>query len=99
MGTLDGHLVAIDAAGGRPLWNIRVGDPSLGYSITMAPLAVKNKILVGVAAASTASAASLPPSIRVGQGVVALLHGARTGERGHETWTGDTWRNGGGRCG
>ena len=48
MGTLDGHLVSIDATTGRPLWNIAVGDPKLGYSITMAPLIVKDKVLVGV---------------------------------------------------
>jgi alcohol dehydrogenase (cytochrome c) len=48
MGTLDGHLVALDATIGRPLWNIAVGDPKLGYSITMAPLVVKDKVLVGV---------------------------------------------------
>ena len=47
-GTLDGHLVALDATTGRPLWNIAVGDPKLGYSITMAPLIVKDKVLVGV---------------------------------------------------
>ena len=38
MGTLDAHLVAIDAKSGRSLWNMPVGDPKLGYSITMAPL-------------------------------------------------------------
>jgi len=44
MGTLDAHLVALDATAGRPLWNVEVGDPRLGYSITMAPLIVKDKL-------------------------------------------------------
>ena len=48
LGTLDGHLVAIDAKTGRSLWNVAVGDPKLGYSITMAPLVVKDKVLVGI---------------------------------------------------
>src|ERR1700704_2417931 len=48
MGTLDAHLVALDATTGRPLWNVAVGDPRLGYSITMAPLVVKDRVLVGV---------------------------------------------------
>ena len=48
MGTLDAHLVALDAVAGRPLWNVAVGNPRLGYSITMAPLIVKDKVLVGV---------------------------------------------------
>jgi alcohol dehydrogenase (cytochrome c) len=48
MGTLDAHLVAIDAKSGRPLWNIKVADSKAGYSITLAPLAVKDKIILGV---------------------------------------------------
>ena len=47
MGTLDAHLVAIDRTTGRSLWDVTVGDPKLGYSITMAPLVVKDKVLVG----------------------------------------------------
>ena len=48
MGTLDAHLVAIDAKNGRPLWNVVVADVKLAYSITMAPLIVKDKVIVGV---------------------------------------------------
>ena len=32
MGTIDGRLIAIDAKGGRPIWNVPVGDPKAGYS-------------------------------------------------------------------
>src|ERR1044071_9311484 len=31
MGTLDSHLVAIDAKTGKALWNVQVGDPKVGY--------------------------------------------------------------------
>jgi outer membrane protein assembly factor BamB len=48
MGTLDGHLVAVDARNGRQIWNQELGDPKLGYSITLAPLIVKDKVLIGV---------------------------------------------------
>ena len=48
MGTLDAHLVAIDAKTGRAIWNTAVGDAKLGYSVTMAPLVIKDKVLVGV---------------------------------------------------
>ncbi|HZR24175.1 MAG TPA: PQQ-dependent dehydrogenase, methanol/ethanol family [Vicinamibacterales bacterium] len=48
MGTLDAHLVAIDAKSGRPLWNVEVTDSRQGYSVTLAPLAVKDKIIIGV---------------------------------------------------
>src|SRR5262245_41097402 len=48
MGTLDAYLVAIDAKSGRPLWKTQVADAKGGYSLTHAPLAVKDKIVVGV---------------------------------------------------
>ncbi|HEX4348525.1 MAG TPA: PQQ-binding-like beta-propeller repeat protein, partial [Vicinamibacterales bacterium] len=48
LGTLDAHLVAIDAKNGKALWNIAVGDVKLAYSITLAPLIVKDKVIVGV---------------------------------------------------
>ena len=48
MGTLDAHLIAIDAKNGKPLWNVAVADVKLAYSITLAPLVVKDKVIVGV---------------------------------------------------
>src|ERR1700745_3140007 len=39
MGTLDAHLVAIDAKSGVPVWTTQVADSKLGYSVTVAPLA------------------------------------------------------------
>ena len=48
MGTLDARLIAIDAKNGKPLWNVAVADVKLAYSITMAPLVVKDKVIVGV---------------------------------------------------
>ena len=47
MGTLDARLVALDAKTGNLLWNIEIADPELGYSETMAPVAVDGKILIG----------------------------------------------------
>ena len=48
MGTLDAHLVAIDAKTGRALWNTKVAENTGGYSVTHAPLVVKDKVIVGV---------------------------------------------------
>jgi len=45
--TLDGNTIAVDAASGEELWKTRLGDINKGESITMAPFAVKGKILVG----------------------------------------------------
>lgn len=45
--TLDAHTVAVDAETGKELWKTKVGDINLGESMTMAPLVVKGKVLVG----------------------------------------------------
>jgi PQQ-dependent dehydrogenase (methanol/ethanol family) len=45
--TLDAHTIAVDAASGKELWKTKVGEINLGETVTMAPLVVKGKVLVG----------------------------------------------------
>jgi PQQ-dependent dehydrogenase (methanol/ethanol family) len=45
--TLDNHTIALDAATGKPVWNTKVGDINIGETMTMAPLVVKGKVLIG----------------------------------------------------
>ena len=45
--TLDDHTFAIDAGTGQPVWNTKVGNINIGETVTMAPLVVKGKVLVG----------------------------------------------------
>jgi quinohemoprotein ethanol dehydrogenase len=47
LGTLDGRLVAIDAATGKPAWSVQTTDRSLPYTITGAPRVVKGKVIIG----------------------------------------------------
>ncbi len=47
MGTLDARLVSLDAKTGNVLWQTQIADPELGYSETMAPVAVNGKVLIG----------------------------------------------------
>ena len=49
LATLDGNLIAIDAIAGKPLWQTTVADPTEGYALTLAPLVIKDKVIVGVA--------------------------------------------------
>ena len=44
---LDGHTVGIDAATGTLLWRTQMGNLAKGETMTMAPLAVKGKVIVG----------------------------------------------------
>jgi PQQ-dependent dehydrogenase (methanol/ethanol family) len=45
--TLDGQTIALDAGSGEELWRTRLGDINLGETITMAPLVVRGKVMVG----------------------------------------------------
>jgi len=47
MNTLDGQSIAVDAATGKEVWRTKLGDITKGETITMAPLVVKDKVLVG----------------------------------------------------
>ncbi len=49
MGTVDAHLLAIDAKNGTLLWNVAVADAAAQYSITMPPLVVRDKVYIGTA--------------------------------------------------
>src|SRR5438445_982071 len=51
MATLDAQLVALDAATGKIKWTKQVADPTLGYSMTLAPLVYKNLVIVGTSGA------------------------------------------------
>jgi alcohol dehydrogenase (cytochrome c) len=48
MGTLDAQLIAIDATSGTQIWQTEVANTQAGYSLTLAPLVVKDKVIVGV---------------------------------------------------
>lgn len=43
-GTTDAHLLALDAASGKLLWNVRVASSAEGYEITGAPIAYGGKV-------------------------------------------------------
>jgi quinohemoprotein ethanol dehydrogenase len=47
MGTIDGRLVAVDAATGKLAWEVQTTDPHKPYSITGAPRVVKGKVIIG----------------------------------------------------
>jgi alcohol dehydrogenase (cytochrome c) len=47
MGTLDAKLIALDAKTGKLVWETQIEDPEKGYSETMAPTVVEDKVLIG----------------------------------------------------
>jgi alcohol dehydrogenase (cytochrome c) len=95
-GTLDAHLVVIDRTTGRSLWDVTVGDPKLGYSITMAPLIVKDKVLVGSGGGEYGIRGFIAAfDARTGKELWRFDTIPGPGEKGHETWDGDSWKSGG----
>ncbi len=96
LATLDAHLVALDAASGNLLWDVEVADNRAGYSLTAAPLVVKDMVLTGIGGGEY--------GIRGFVDAYDAETGARRwrtytipgpGEPGHDTWAGDSWRTGG----
>jgi len=47
VGTIDGRLIALDAATGAPIWDVMTVDPTQPYTITGAPRVVKDKVVIG----------------------------------------------------
>jgi len=45
--TLDAQTVAVDARTGRELWKVKMGEVNRGETMTMAPLVVRGKVLIG----------------------------------------------------
>ncbi len=95
-GTLDAVLIALDARTGRQLWETQVADTMEGYSITVAPLVVKDKVIVGVAGGEHGIRGFLDAyDIKTGKRVWRFNTVPGPGEFGHETWKGDSWKLGG----
>jgi alcohol dehydrogenase (cytochrome c) len=107
MGTLDGHLVAVDSKSGKMLWNTAIADSKSGYSIAVAPLALKDRVVIGVAGGEYGIRGFLAAyDARTGKEVWRFYTIPGPGEPDHETWedckpgTGycdpDAWKHGGG---
>ena len=98
MATIDAKLIALDAKTGQPVWQRDVADPAAGYAMTLAPLVVKDKVIVGVAGGEYGDP-RLHRGVRCGhrQGGWRFYTIPGPGEPGHETWTdgGDAWQHGG----
>tara|TARA_B100001765_G_scaffold191062_1_gene138166 strand:+ start:1066 stop:2673 length:1608 start_codon:yes stop_codon:yes gene_type:complete len=97
VGTLDAHLVALDAASGAKRWDVEVADNSIGFSLTLAPLAIDGKIIVGVSGAEAGVRGFVDAyDSATGDLLWRFYTIPEPGEPGSETWEGEAWRTGGG---
>ena len=87
MATLDGHVVALDASTGAELWNVEVAEAELGYSFTLAPLVVKDKVIVGTGGGERGIRGYISAlDAATGEEVWRFYTIPGPGEPGHETW-------------
>ena len=95
-GTLDGRLLALDRTNGERIWDVEVGDVTRAYSITMAPLAIKDKVLVGVGGGEFGIRGYVVAyDADTGEEAWKFYTIPGPGEPGHDTWEGDDWKHGG----
>jgi alcohol dehydrogenase (cytochrome c) len=96
LGTVDGWLIALDARTGSILWKVEVGKAAAGFSITSAPLVVKDMIITGVGGGEYGVRGYLDAyDAETGERRWRFYTIPGEGEPGNETWGGDSWRYGG----
>ncbi len=94
--TLDGFLVALDLKSGAERWSSKVLDYKRGYSITMAPLAIDGKVVVGVSGGEAGIRGFIDAyDAKTGKPAWRFWTIPGIGEPGHDTWAGDSWKTGG----
>jgi alcohol dehydrogenase (cytochrome c) len=95
LATVDAHLIAIDARTGVPQWNRIVADATAGYSMTLAPLVIKDKVIVGTAGGEFGIRGFIAAyEAATGKEAWRFNTVPLPGEPGHETW-GEGWKTGG----
>jgi len=96
MGTIDAHLVALDAHDGKVLWDTEVAKATSGYALTHAPLIIKDKVVMGVAGGEFGIRGFIAAfNASTGKEAWRFYTIPGKGEPGNETWAGDSWMTGG----
>ena len=96
LGTLDAHVIALDAKTGAVVWDVVAADYRIGYSFTVAPLAVKNLIVIGVSGGEYGVRGFIEAyDADTGDRKWRFYTVPGPGEPGHQTWEGDSWKVGG----
>ena len=98
VGTPENDVVALDAKSGLEVWRVRMEDPrQCGCNITGAPLVIKEMVVAGVTGGDSAHRGYLTAlDVKTGRLRWRFYTIPAKGEKGNETWAGDTWKLGGG---
>jgi alcohol dehydrogenase (cytochrome c) len=94
--TYDGHLIAIDAKNGKSIWNKTLVDWKKGQQFNVAPLVIKDRVILGPATNEYGVNCWLAAyDVRTGTERWRFKTVPEPGEPGHDTWPGDSWQHGG----
>lgn len=99
--TLNAHVVALDAETGKVAWDVTWGDVRAGESGTVAPLVVKDLVIVGSSGGEFGNRGHLDAfNIDTGAHVWRCYTVPKPGEPESDTWPADSdaWQRGGGNC-
>jgi alcohol dehydrogenase (cytochrome c) len=95
------HLIALDATNGKCVWDKVYGDVRAGESATVAPLIIKDKVIVGSSGGEFGVRGHLDAfDIDSGEHQWRCYTVPKPGEPGSETWPadGEAWARGGANC-
>jgi alcohol dehydrogenase (cytochrome c) len=96
LAALDAVLVALNAETGEVVWEKQVEDYHTGYYMTLAPLIVNGKIMVGVSGGEFGVRGFVQAfDAESGEEAWKTYTIPGEGEPGNDTWEGDTWKRGG----
>ncbi len=96
LATLDGHVMALDAKTGQVAWDNHVANINEGYSYTAAPMVIKDKVIVGISGGDFGARGFIDAfDVKTGKQVWRFWCVPGPGEKGNETWKGDSWKHGG----
>ena len=97
LGTLDAHLVALDISTGQVTWDVEIADYKSGYSITGAPLALKNLIVTGIAGGEFGVRGFIEArDAATGKRIWRFETIPKSGQPGANTWDDNSAQTGGG---
>src|SRR5215203_3437626 len=101
MTTLNAHVIALDAETGKKIWDQPYGDVRAGESATVAPLVVKDMVIVGSSGGEFGVRGHTDAfKLENGERVWRCYMIPKPGEPGSETWPadGEAWARGGANC-
>lgn len=95
--TLDAHVLALDIATGKTLWDQKAAEVSEGYSMTLAPLVAGDVLITGISGGEFGTRGFIDGwDVETGERIWHFKTIPEPGEPGNETWPGETWKRGGG---